>query len=33
VPLLTTLPEVVWILGFTIACEIGDIERFSSPRS
>ena len=32
VPLLTTLPGVAWILGFTIACEIGDIERFPSPR-
>lgn len=32
VPLLITLPGVAWILGFTIACEIGDIARFPSPR-
>jgi transposase len=32
VPLLTTLPGVAWILGYTIASEIGDISRFPSPR-
>src|SRR6266542_2381224 len=32
VPLLTTLPGVAWVLGYTIAAEIGDIARFPSPR-
>jgi len=32
VPLLITLPGVAWILGYTIAAEIGDIARFPSPR-
>ena len=32
IPLLTTLPGVAWILGFTIAAEIGDISRFPTPR-
>jgi transposase len=32
VPLLTTIPGVAWILGSTIAAEIGDIARFSAPR-
>jgi transposase len=32
IPLLTTLPGVAWILGYTIASEIGDIGRFASPR-
>jgi transposase len=32
VPLLTTLPGVAWVLGYTIAAEIGDIHRFPSPR-
>jgi transposase len=32
VPLLTTLPGVAWVLGYTIASEIGDINRFASPR-
>jgi len=32
VPLLTTLPGVAWVLGYTIASEIGDIARFSSPK-
>jgi transposase len=32
IPLLTTLPGVAWILGYTIAAEIGDIHRFASPR-
>jgi transposase len=31
VPLLTTIPGVAWVLGYTIAAEIGDIERFPSP--
>ena len=30
-PLLTTLPGVAWVLGYTIAAEIGDINRFASP--
>ena len=32
VPLLTTIPGVAWVLGYTIAAEIGDISRFASPR-
>jgi transposase len=32
VPLLTTAPGIGWVLGYTIASEIGDIERFSSPK-
>jgi transposase len=32
VPLLMTIPGVAWVLGFTIAAEIGEIERFSSPK-
>src|SRR6266516_1268839 len=32
IPLLTTLPGVAWVLGYTIAAEIGDIARFASPR-
>ena len=31
VPLLTTIPGVAWILGYTIAAEIGDIDRFATP--
>lgn len=31
VPLLMTAPGIGWITAFTIACEIGDINRFSSP--
>jgi transposase len=31
IPLLMTAPGIGWITGFTIACEIGDINRFSSP--
>ena len=31
-PLLMSVPGIGWILGFTIASEIGTIERFSSPR-
>jgi transposase len=30
-PLLTTAPGIGWVLGYTIAAEIGDIGRFSSP--
>ena len=32
VPLLTTIPGIAWVLGYTIAAEIGDIERFASPK-
>jgi transposase len=32
VPLLTTIPGIAWVLGYTIAAEIGDISRFPSPR-
>jgi transposase len=31
-PLLITCPGIGWILGYTIAAEIGDISRFASPR-
>jgi len=31
VPLLMTCPGIAWILAFTIASEIGDIARFSTP--
>jgi transposase len=31
IPLLMTAPGIGWITGFTIAAEIGDINRFSSP--
>jgi len=31
VPLLLTVPGVAWVLGYTIAAEIGDIARFSAP--
>jgi transposase len=31
VPLLLTVPGVAWVLGYTIASEIGDIARFPSP--
>jgi transposase len=30
-PLLTTVPGIAWVLGFTIASELGEIERFASP--
>ena len=33
VPLLLTVPGIGWVLAFTIAAEIGEIERFPSPRS
>jgi transposase len=31
IPLLQTVPGVAWVLGYTIAAEIGDIQRFASP--
>jgi transposase len=33
IPLLVTAPGIGWINGFTIACELGDINRFCSPKS
>jgi transposase len=30
--LLQSVPGVAWILGYTIASEIGDISRFASPK-
>jgi len=32
VPLLLSAPGIVWVLAFTIAFEIGEIERFASPK-
>ena len=32
IPLLTTVPGIAWVLGYTIAAEIGDIARFDSPK-
>jgi transposase len=32
VPLLLTVPGIAWVLAYTIAAEIGDIHRYSSPR-
>ena len=32
VELLRTVPGIAWVLGYTIAAEIGDISRFSSPK-
>jgi transposase len=32
VPLLLTVPGIGWVLAFTIAAEIGDIDRFASPQ-
>lgn len=32
VPLLMTIPGVAWILGYTIAAEIGEIDRFRGPK-
>jgi Transposase IS116/IS110/IS902 family len=29
--LLLTVPGISWVLAYTIAAEIGDIERFASP--
>ncbi|HLB20086.1 MAG TPA: IS110 family transposase [Gaiellaceae bacterium] len=31
IPLLMSVPGIGWVLAFTIASEIGDIDRFSSP--
>jgi transposase len=32
VPLLRTIPGIDWILAYTIATEIGDINRFATPK-
>jgi transposase len=32
VPLLMTAPGIAWVLGYTIAAEVGDITRFPSPK-
>jgi transposase len=32
IPLLTTIPGIAWVLGYTIAAEIGEIGRFAGPR-
>jgi transposase len=32
VPLLCTVPGISWVLAYTIAAEIGDIDRFPTPR-
>jgi transposase len=32
IPLLMTVPGIAWVLGYTIAAEIGDIGRFPSPK-
>ncbi|MGH2919143.1 MAG: IS110 family transposase [Solirubrobacteraceae bacterium] len=32
IPLQQTVPGIAWVLGYTIAAEIGDIDRFSSPK-
>ena len=32
VPLLMTVPGIAWVLGYTIAAEIGDISRFATPQ-
>jgi transposase len=31
VPLLMSAPGIAWVLGYTIAAEIGDVHRFASP--
>jgi transposase len=31
-PLLMTVPGIAWVLGYTIAAEIGDIARFATPK-
>ena len=31
IPLLMSVPGIGWVLAFTIAAEIGEIERFPSP--
>ena len=30
--MLQSVPEIAWVLGYTIAAEIGDIERFATPK-
>jgi len=32
VPLLMSVPGIAWVLGYTIASEIGDIHRFATPK-
>src|SRR4029450_1066174 len=32
VPLLMTVPGIAWVLGSTIAAELGDISRFATPK-
>jgi transposase len=32
ITLLQSVPGIAWVLGYTIAAEIGDIERFASPK-
>jgi transposase len=32
VPLLMTAPGIAWVLAYTIAAEVGEIERFASPK-
>lgn len=32
VPLLLTVPGIAWVLGYTIASELGDIGRFATPK-
>ncbi|HEY5472759.1 MAG TPA: IS110 family transposase, partial [Candidatus Limnocylindrales bacterium] len=32
VPLLMTVPGIAWVLAYTIAAEIGEIERFAAPK-
>ena len=32
IPLLLSVPGICWVLAFTIASEIGDIERFAAPK-
>ncbi len=32
IPLLLTVPGIGWVLAYTIAAEIGDIDRFATPR-
>jgi transposase len=32
IPLLRTVPGIAWVLGYTIAAEIGDINRFAAPK-
>jgi transposase len=32
VPLLRTVPGIGWVLGYTIAAELGDISRFATPK-